>query len=317
MADNKKYYYLKLKADFFEGDSMIVLESMPDGYKYSNILLKLYLRSLKNEGKLMLNERIPYNATMLAQVTRHSVGDIEKAVRIFTDLGLIELLDNGAIYMSDIQNFVGKSSTEADRIRDYRKRIEGEKQGEISESVTKVRTNVLTNERHLSDECSYKNTPEIELEKEKELEIKIEQESEEEEKNSGVDVHLFYQQNFGVETPFINQDLNYWIDDLSEPVVIIALQKAVEANAKYSYAKSIMNSWANKGIKTTEEAEAESIGNKKQRQFSRNQQPKKEIVPPWAENSAPVTETAPDPDQQRAIQERIARLKSSGKSMEA
>lgn len=311
MADNKKYYYLKLKADFFEGDSMIVLESMPDGYKYSNILLKLYLRSLKNEGKLMLNERIPYNATMLAQVTRHSVGDIEKAVRIFTDLGLIELLDNGAIYMSDIQNFVGKSSTEADRIRDYRKRIEGEKQVEISGGVTKVRTNVLTNERHLSDECSYKNTPEIELEKE--LEIKIEQETEKEAKTSGSDVHLFYQQNFGVETPFINQDLNYWIDDLSEPVVIIALQKAVEANAKYSYAKSIMNSWADKGIKTTEEAAAESIGNKKQRQFSRNQQPKKEIVPPWAESSVPVTETPLDPDQERAIQDRIARLKTSQK----
>ena len=47
MSDNKKYYYLKLKADFFDSDAMIVLEGLPDGYKYSNILLKLYLRSLK------------------------------------------------------------------------------------------------------------------------------------------------------------------------------------------------------------------------------------------------------------------------------
>ena len=50
MADNKKYYYLKLKDNFFDSDEMIVLESMPDGYIYSNILLKLYLRSLKYEG---------------------------------------------------------------------------------------------------------------------------------------------------------------------------------------------------------------------------------------------------------------------------
>ena len=50
MADNKKYYYLKLADNFYDRDEMIILESMPDGYIYSNILLKLYLRSLKNEG---------------------------------------------------------------------------------------------------------------------------------------------------------------------------------------------------------------------------------------------------------------------------
>ncbi|MDK8540813.1 MAG: phage replisome organizer N-terminal domain-containing protein, partial [Enterococcus faecalis] len=86
MADNKKYYYLKLKDNFFDSDEMIVLESMPDGYIYSNILLKLYLRSLKYEGRLMFNERIPFNSTMLSQVTRHSVGDVEKAIQVFRDL---------------------------------------------------------------------------------------------------------------------------------------------------------------------------------------------------------------------------------------
>lgn len=101
MADNKKYYYLKLKDNFFDSDATIVLESMPDGYLYSNILLKLYLRSLKND-------RIPYNPTILAQVTRHNVGVVEKALNIFQELDLIEIMDNGAIYMLDIQNFIGE-----------------------------------------------------------------------------------------------------------------------------------------------------------------------------------------------------------------
>ena len=55
MSDNKHYYYIKLKADYFDTDEMIVLESMTDGHKYSNILLKFMLRSLRNEGKLMFN----------------------------------------------------------------------------------------------------------------------------------------------------------------------------------------------------------------------------------------------------------------------
>ena len=123
MSDNKKYYYLKLVDNFYERDEMIILESMPDGYMYSNILLKLYLRSLKNEGKLMFNNRIPYNASMLANVTRFPVAVVEKAIAIFKELGLIEVLDNGAIYMLDIQNFIGKSSTEADRKRLYRSKF--------------------------------------------------------------------------------------------------------------------------------------------------------------------------------------------------
>ena len=134
MSDNKKYYYLKIAENFFERDEMIMLESMPDGYMYSNILLKLYLRSLKNEGKLLFNNRIPYNPQMLSNITRMPEAVVEKALSLFKELDLIEILDNGAIYMTDIQNFIGQSSTEADRKRNYRAKIEKEKNqiGQIS-----------------------------------------------------------------------------------------------------------------------------------------------------------------------------------------
>ena len=42
MSDNRKYYYLKLKENYFDDDSIVLLESMQDGVLYSNILLKLY-----------------------------------------------------------------------------------------------------------------------------------------------------------------------------------------------------------------------------------------------------------------------------------
>ena len=40
MSDNRKYYYLKLKENYFDDDSIVLLESMQDGVLYSNILLK-------------------------------------------------------------------------------------------------------------------------------------------------------------------------------------------------------------------------------------------------------------------------------------
>lgn len=158
MSDNKKYYYLRLKDNFFDSDELKILESMKDGYLYSNILLKLYLRSLKNDGKLVVNDRIPYNAEMLASVTGHQIGTVKQALSIFKDLGLIDVLENGAIYMLDIQNFIGRGSSEADRKREYRQRIESD------------RTNVLTNVRQISD----KTPPEIEIELEREIKIEKE-----------------------------------------------------------------------------------------------------------------------------------------------
>lgn len=155
MADNKKYYYLKVKDNFYDSEEMILLQNMQDGYLYSDILMKLYLRSLKNNGKLMFKDVIPYTPQILSQVVRHQVGTVEKALTIFKQLGLIEILDTGAIYMLDIQNFIGESSTEADRIRKYRQTIKSEQEG----------VQML---QHMYDE----STPEIEKDIEKDIEIK-------------------------------------------------------------------------------------------------------------------------------------------------
>lgn len=155
MADKHQYYYMRLKENYFDTDQLQILESMQDGYLYSNILLKMYLKSLKNDGRLFFNDYIPYNPQMIATITRHNVGTVEKALDIFKKLGFIEVLDNGAIYMLDIQNFIGKTTTEADRQREYDRRISSEK----AES------------RNL-EEIRKKTLPELEIEKELKKEIK-------------------------------------------------------------------------------------------------------------------------------------------------
>ena len=157
MADNRKYYYLKLKESYFDDDAIVLLESMPDGILYSNILLKLYLKSLKNGGKLQLDENIPYTAQMIATLTRQQVGTVERALGIFQQLGLVEQLHGGLLYMTDIELMIGQSSTEAERKRAAR-------------LANKTLPPPRTNGGHLSDI----RPPEIEIELEKEIEIKRE-----------------------------------------------------------------------------------------------------------------------------------------------
>lgn len=233
MADNKKYYYLKLKENFFESDEAIILESMPDGYIYSNILLKLYLRSLKNDGLLMFNNLIPYNAQMLATITRHQVGTVEKAIQIFRDLQLIEILDNGAIYMTNIQNFVGKSSTEADRIRKLRAK------------------------NNSGVQMLYKCTPEIEIEKDKKIDINIDKELEleQDKEDRFVDV---VEANLGrVLVKFEFDMINDYLigQNVSKDLFLEAVKVAVANNVrKFNYIARILDNWINDGIKTPEQA---------------------------------------------------------------
>ena len=157
MSDNRKYYYLKLKENYFDDDSIVLLESMQDGVLYSNILLKLYLKSLKHGGRLQLDEDIPYTAQMIATITRQQIGTVERALQIFLKLGLVEVLDSGTFYMSNIELLIGQSSTEAERKRAARLQ-------------NKALSALRISGGHLSDI----RPPEIEIELEKEIAIKRE-----------------------------------------------------------------------------------------------------------------------------------------------
>ena len=174
MSDNRKYYYLKLKENYFDDDSIVLLESMQDGVLYSNILLKLYLKSLKHGGRLQLDEDIPYTAQMIATITRQQIGTVERALQIFLKLGLVEVLDSGTVYMSNIELLIGQSSTEAERKRAARLQ-------------NKALSALRTSGGHLSDI----RPPEIEIELEKEKEIEIKREIEKVRPETGHPSHTY------------------------------------------------------------------------------------------------------------------------------
>nr|DAP02783.1 MAG TPA: DnaD like replication protein [Caudoviricetes sp.] len=260
MADNQKYYYMRLKQDFFETEEMIILESMQDGYLYSNILLKLYLRSLKRDGKLMFNDAIPYSAEVLATVTRHNVGTIEKAMDVFQKLGLVEVMDDGAIYMLQIQNFIGKSSTEAERKRRYRDKIKLEKSDNqaVLEDVGHLSTIEVG---HLSGHSSTRDRDRDRDRKEIEEEVENRKLSSAADK-SDFNIFDYYQNRIGLLDGFQLQQIEAYqaIDGLEPDLIKIAIDKAAD-NSKHSfgYVNSILKSWAQNGIKTVAQQREEQI----------------------------------------------------------
>ena len=167
MSENKKYYYLKLKEGFCDTDEIKILESMPNGYLYSNLLLKLYLKAVKNNGAVRLNEYIPYNVDMISTITRLNIDVVRSGLKILEKMNLIETLTDGTIYMLEMQTFIGQSSSEADRKRSYRNKI------------NEIKKNLIMNNQivgQIADKCPTerdKYPPELELEKELEIDNKV------------------------------------------------------------------------------------------------------------------------------------------------
>ena len=102
MSNNEKYYYLKLKEDFFDSPAIKIIEYMSNGYKYSNLLIKLYLKALKFDGALRLNEHTPYNIEMISAAVGMDIDTVRVAFDLFEKLKLVEILNDGTIYMPEI-----------------------------------------------------------------------------------------------------------------------------------------------------------------------------------------------------------------------
>lgn len=119
-------------------------------------------------------------------------------------------------------------------------------------------------------------------------------------------VHQFYQDNFGLESPYIAQELEYWVEDLNVELVLEALKRTKEYGGEFGYAKRIMKSWADKGIDDMEkvkQADVEFENKNKKKYNRRNNFQKKESLPDWAKDNSNdlVTQETNAADEQEVI----------------
>ena len=122
----KKYFWLKLKNDFFDREEIKLIEAMPNGKDYIIFYMKLLLKSIENNGKLFFRNTIPYSAEMLANVTNTNIDTVKVSVDIFLKFELMEKWDDGTLFMVETQNMIGSESKWASY-----KRIERQKKTEI------------------------------------------------------------------------------------------------------------------------------------------------------------------------------------------
>ena len=157
----KKRYWLKLDKDFLKSPQIKIIKNMPNGKDYIIFYLSLLLESIETIGHLRFSNLVPYNEEMLSSVTDTNVDVVRTAMKLFLELGLVEILDDGTIYMTQVAQMTGKESESAERVRQYRLRKKEEEQKQLmlhcNDNVTKSNDNKEKEEEEDKDKQSTEN----------------------------------------------------------------------------------------------------------------------------------------------------------------
>jgi len=170
---SKKYYWLKLTVDFFEREEIKLIENMKNGKEYIIFYMKLLLKSVNSEGKLLFKDVIPYTDDMLATVTGTDIDVVRSAVNLFLKLDLMQKLDDGALFMLETQKMIGHETEWARKKREYREK----KKVEALEDKSGTKKDIV-----LIDEKTKKDIVLQEIEKDIDIEEDIDIDIDEERK---------------------------------------------------------------------------------------------------------------------------------------
>ena len=139
MTEGKKKYWLKLNKDFLKSPQIKVIKGMPNGKDYIIFYLALMLESVETVGHLRFTSLVPYNAEMLASVTDTNIDIVRSATKVFCELGLMRIFEDGTIFMPQVPEMTGKECDSAERVRLFRER---QKLLQCNTDVTKCNDNI-------------------------------------------------------------------------------------------------------------------------------------------------------------------------------
>lgn len=230
----RRYFWLKLKEDFFQDEAIEWLEEQENGKEYCLFYLKLCLKSLKDNGKLIRevgNILVPYSIEKLAEVTRSKVDTTIVAMEVLKRIGLIEILEDNTIVLPKLHDMVGSESATPSAIkkRNYRnkqksQKLLGEKMAGDTEGTncpqkcpTELRVKSIEYRDKSIDNYHHDDNTENPTENPTENSIQ-----------NSTDIFALWNANITPVTPLLAEKLKALVDDYGEAIVSDAIVKAVQ-----------------------------------------------------------------------------------------
>lgn len=125
MAEQKRFYWIKLKNNFFDIEAIDWLMSQKHGCSYVVLYQKLCLLAANKDGRLFseIGEMlIPYDAHKISRDTKFDIDTVVVALELFKKLGLIYEEENGVLLIPYVNEIIGSETVWAEKKREYRQR---------------------------------------------------------------------------------------------------------------------------------------------------------------------------------------------------
>lgn len=126
--NNKRFYWIKLRTDFFEKDTIDFLMGQPNGAKYVVLYQMLCIKSANNGGYLGTKfgeSIIPYDVNKIVRDTKYfDVDTVRIALELYKNLGLIYQEENNNLYkITNVEQLVGSESANKEAVRKREQRL--------------------------------------------------------------------------------------------------------------------------------------------------------------------------------------------------
>lgn len=119
----KRYYWLKLKEEFFLDKEVKKIRKIAGGDTYTIIYLKLMLLSLKTDGKLYFDGVEDTFAEELALEIDEDAENVRVTLMYLEKMKLLKLINEDEMYLTQMENLILSESESAQRVRKHREKI--------------------------------------------------------------------------------------------------------------------------------------------------------------------------------------------------